>query len=109
MKDMKNVMQRKSYYYTFGCSCGDPDCDIHFFVDNDGLSIFSKVTCQSDVGFSDRFRWFKEFKWRVKTALNVLFKGYIESSSHLLIEDKETIESFKQALDSLKNQLSLNR
>lgn len=87
--------------YRLGCDCGSPECDIRLSVevDHDYLTLlFYKKLISANYSDSK----FKNFRWRIKSALKILFLGWIEAEECLMLRGEEHINSFIQALEEGK-------
>lgn len=90
------------------CDCADPGCDVsmEFTRDEHGLYTLDlesrMIACDYD---SWSLPWYQAkyytLRWRLKTAWKVLTKGYVETSSSFMLNNKN-LEAFKEAVDLAK-------
>lgn len=103
-----NVMKLKEYndlvFYRIGCDCMSPDCDLTLSLEYIGDFNMVELTIYSDLEWNDIHdlsNWTWPFMlWnRIKTALKVLVKGKIRVESGLVIQNKEHLKAFADALE----------
>ena len=96
-----NEWKGTSVWYRVGCACSGETCDsiIAFEFDEDFGHIdinFYKTIIWNEYWNN---KWFWERWWsRIKVACKVLFKGYIELEGNFMIEEKEHLDEFVNAL-----------
>lgn len=100
----EKVMKMSKDLYRVGCECNDPECDIGLFVDSDGLYVMCKAKASSQ-----HHSRLKAFWWRIKTAVIILFSGYIMEEHELLIRNTKHIDGIITALLKLKSQIEEER
>ena len=100
------IMKHADYYYIVGCACCSDDCNLHFIVDNEGLSIFGTLSAFNHYYDSNFFvNFWRNTKWKIKSICSILFNGYIEADTELIINDENHIDNIINALYDLKQQM----
>jgi hypothetical protein len=100
-----NVMKIDEFpdavYYRTACSCGDPECDMTLELEYDeefnDVSLHVYKTLSWNVYWGNG-NWFSRFRKRLTGAAKMLCTGRIEVSGDLLIQNKEHLKSFIDAL-----------
>lgn len=92
-----------SSIWKIGCDCGDDDCTatIEMEVDNGVflMYFFKKLHVMTE------YHWYKAMKMRFKIAFSVLFKGWVELHSEMVITEQSHIDAFIEALKEGRNRL----
>ncbi len=101
-----NVMKTMEWkgcdlFYKIGCDCGESEHGpvLHFELDKDFGKI--KITFYKKIYWADYY--YSDFilskLWlRIKSALRLLFFGYLEMEGDFYLENKESFESIQEAL-----------
>lgn len=105
---MKLAEWNNAIMYRVACDCTDQDHDITLDLEFDPevkmifLNMYKKLQWSSVQGWNGNF--FKEIYCRIKTAIKMLFTGYIEVESDFILRE-EQIDSFIEALEEGKRKL----
>ena len=111
--DESKVMKLSEFEYRIACMCRDPNCDLYINIDyeidktlnppyiNTNLVFYRKLTCAC---FYKSYQ-FQRFIWRIKTCLQILFKGYIEVESEFILEGKSHVKDMIDVLQDAYNQI----
>lgn len=103
-----NVMKQCEFndlvLYRVGCACTSPYCDMTLALEllEDVGTI--ELTIDSNLSWRDfhnvnNWTWYRLLWNRIKTAIKIIFKGKIEMSSGLVIQEVEHLQSFINALE----------
>lgn len=92
--------------YRLACDCIDEDHDITFWFDYDPefeifeLIFFMNFEYSTHYYYKDtsKFNFFKDWYFRIKHALKILFKGHIQIQRDIILSDSRHINNFKEAL-----------
>lgn len=100
-----------SVWYKVNCACGDSDCDaiITFDFDKDcGINItFYKTIRWCD--YNHNIWFFQRFWLRIKMAIQILFKGYIEFEGSFIIQNENHLNDFITALQEGKEKMLIKK
>ena len=94
--------------YIFPCDCQDPECSLvlDFELNEKDKDVF--ITFYSNLNWSSYWQaetWYERFWVRIKTAIKLLFTGYIEVQDSLIITNKEHIKALKDIINEAENTL----
>ena len=102
-----NVSKLSEYedavFYRVNCSCMGEDCDLTLEMEYDkkcnciDLNIYSDLKWSAYWG-SPYCKWYSILWRKIKAVIRLLFIGHIEVSEGILIQDKEHIDAFIEAL-----------
>ena len=97
-------MDKDREMFRVGCACGDSDCDLYFFVDEDEYSRWMGIagTVKSVVEDYENEKKTEEWKRKVERGLE---NGSLELSAFLMIRDREHIDSIIEVLKTLREKM----
>lgn len=108
----KNVMKTDEYsgtvMYKFNCGCNDDDhittieFDYHKDSNDIDITFYKKMSWDS---YWNLDNWYERLWSRIKVASKILFTGWIEVDTDVIIKDEEHITSFIEALQEGKNKM----
>jgi hypothetical protein len=110
-----NICKLKSYknwdMYAVHCDCSsqehtkllsieyDPDFEMLSANLSQTVTIASYYGCHSDSGIRGNIQYFfKEAKYRIKWAYNLLVHGYIEAQSEFIFAGREAVQDYVNVL-----------
>lgn len=109
-RTMKTNEFGNAVFYRIACDCGSNEHDLHIEFEKDPeipemifLNFYKKLEWSSYWGDDDK--WYKNLRNRIKGALKILFKGYIEVEESFILGGEEHIDSFIKALEEGKQYL----
>lgn len=113
------VMKQDEYghavWYRVACDCGSKDCDLSLELEYDKELAMVFLNMYKDLHWSshwvdrDEPGWWWKSKWlRLKTALRILFIGYIKVEECLIIGGDGHIEAFIGALQEGQRKLEVS-
>lgn len=95
-------------YYKLNCGCDDDDhmttivLEYHKDTDNIDLTFYQKMSIDSYWGCD---HWYQRIWKRIRTASKMLFTGWLEHDTTVLLKDRTHIESFIEALNEGKEKI----
>ncbi len=101
-KVMKTAEFNDMVLYRVACTCGLEDHDVSMCIEHDRelnciyLTLYDRTEWIANI--NDDLNFFQRFWERIKVALRVLFTGYIELESTLVMDSEEQIRGFVTAL-----------
>ncbi len=107
------VLELNSYpgavWYRVVCSCGCGDSDITLELEKEDdvkgmvfLNMYQKMSASAYYGDTN---FFKILLTKLKMVCTIFFKGYIEVEGSTILEGKEHIDNFIQALEEGKRRI----
>lgn len=90
-------------FFRIACDCSDADHDVKLEFENDDgficMHMYADImaTNYSEWGFSWIENKYQDYKWRIKSALQIIFKGYLEANHQFLL-NKDNITAFEDAI-----------
>jgi hypothetical protein len=90
-------------FFRITCDCTDTDHDVTLeFEDDDG---FLSMHMYADIMASDYTKWgypwwqnkYHDYKWRLKTAFEIIFKGWTKANHQFLL-NKDNLVAFEDAI-----------
>jgi len=117
MKKISNGIMKLYEYeecicYRASCGCTHPKHDLSITIEqNEELSDVINIIFYTDVIVQESYishkdsitriisDWFGNIKFRIKKALEILFKGYTGMSAEFILDEEENIKDFINALN----------
>ena len=100
---MKTEEFDDAIYYRLPCASGSDDHDVTLEFEHDKkipdmifLNMYKDLAWSSYWGYNDNF--FTRLLNRIKTAIRILFVGYIEVEESFILQGEDHIDSFIEAL-----------
>ena len=95
-------------YFRLACGCDADfhDTTIELEYDKELNDIYLHFYRKVDVVDTwENLNWFQRLKLRIKKAYNILIHGYFEYEDDIIIENKEHIKAFIEALEYGRDKL----
>lgn len=103
---MKLYAFDKSIWYRVACMCGSEYCDLTLELEDSGhgqihLNMYKQLRASAHWGFTGKWGWFdflRVFTNKIRMCFVIMFKGSIEVSESLIINDPKHLDEFVEAL-----------